>query len=314
VGRLIGRDARMKEAWNGRMSKRISLIPTLCLVLVMCLGGCASPPPLPPLAPPAPLPEPVVQGADTAAYIIGPEDALDIVVYGHEDLSLRVAVSPDGGFTYPLLDRVVAAGLTTGQLERHLAKALLEYLVDPQVSVTVVEFRSQPVHVVGEVRKPGTYVLRHASTLREILAEAGGPTPDAGQEVMVLRAAESEGSPGSTPSGTQGKRPRIRVDLEALLRGEWSQPIPVYGGDTIYVTKAAFFYVSGEVKQPGRYKLDRDTTVAKALALASGMTPFAATKRLKIRRLVEGRRQEFRAGLTDLLQADDELIVPESFF
>jgi polysaccharide export outer membrane protein len=93
-----------------------------------------------------------------------------------------------------------------------------------------------------------------------------------------------------------------------------TQNIQIYSGDTVYVPTAGFFYVLGEVIHPGRYKLEHDTTVAKAMSVAGGPTRFAAQNHMKIQRLVEGQRKEFRVQMTALLRANDVLIIPESFF
>jgi polysaccharide export outer membrane protein len=235
------------------------------------------------------------------AHIIGPEDALNITVYGHQDLTQQVVVSADGVFTYPLLGEVRAVGLTARQLEAQLGTKLAEYVVNPQVGVTVTKFQSQQAYVVGAVKTPGPLELPHATTLVELLTRAGGPTPDAGWEVIVVKSAAEGGA-------------KIQVDLEQLMAGQILQPIPIQGGDTVYVPTAAYFYVSGEVLKPGRYRLERYTTVAKALIMAGGPSRFAAQKSLKVRRIIAGQPQDFHAEMADLLQPEDVLIVPESVF
>jgi polysaccharide export outer membrane protein len=233
------------------------------------------------------------------AHVIGPEDVITIAVYGHQDLSQQVVVAADGVFTYPLLGEVRAVGLTARQLEAQLSTKLAEYVVKPQVAVTVTKFQSQHAYVVGEVLKPGPLELPHATTLVELLTRAGGPTPNAGWEVIVVKSVAAGGA-------------KIPVDLEQLMAGQIVQPIPIQGGDTVYVPAAAYFYVSGEVLKPGRYRLERNTTVAKALIMAGGPSRFAAQKRLTVRRLIAGQPQDFHADMADLLQPEDVLIVPES--
>jgi polysaccharide biosynthesis/export protein len=284
------------------------------LPVLLFLAGCASLPPLPPSAA-TPLVIPVnFPSQGEAAHIVGPEDVINITVYGQQDLSAQVVVSADGMFSYPLLGAVQATGLTARQIEAQLAMKLAEYVVNPQVSVTVARFQSQQVYVVGEVKSPGPYELQHASTLVELLTRAGGPTSNAGWEVIVAQASKGRTSEGTNrKSGAEGGT-KIQVDLEQLLAGQVTQPILVQGGDTIYVPPAAYFYVSGEVQRPGRYRLERSTSVAKALIMAGGPTRFAAQRRLKVRRLFEGRPQDFQANMADLLQAEDVLIVPESVF
>jgi polysaccharide export outer membrane protein len=293
--------------------KRVTMSRWFLFVIAL-LPGCASLPPLP-----APVQTSVVvpvqfPAQEDAAHVIGPEDAINITVYGHQDLSTQVVVSSEGGFTYPLLGTIRVAGLTARQLETQLTTRLAEYVVNPQVSVTVARFQSQQVYIVGEVKSPGPYELQHASTLVELLTRAGGPTANAGWEVIVAQAPKGtkaeEGGRKVAPEGGA----KIQVDLEQLLAGQVAKPILVQSGDTIYVPPAAYFYISGEVTRPGRYRLERNTTVAKALIMAGGPSRFAAQKRLQVRRLIAGQPQDFHATIADLLQAEDVLIVPESVF
>ena len=106
----------------------------------------------------------------------------------------------------------------------------------------------------------------------------------------------------------------MRVNLEKLLAGEVAQRLEIERGDTVYIPKGEFFFISGEVQKPGRYPLERDTTVAKALILAGGPSKFAATKRATVQRFVHGQRLEYRADMNDILQSDDILVVPQSIF
>jgi polysaccharide export outer membrane protein len=249
-----------------------------------------------------------------AAYVIGPEDIINVTVYGHADLSMQVAIPADGTFAYPLLNRVKAAGLTTQQLEAQLTKALSEFIVNPQVSVTVTQYVSQQVYVVGEVQSPGPQSLKHASTLLEILVQAGGPTAESGWEVVLVRASSTPASPPSTTDGTKESNTTMHIDLVQLMSGELSRPIQVFSGDTIYIPRATFYYVSGEVNRPGRYRLERDTTIAKALTVAGGLTRFAAKSKLRVQRLIAGERKEFQGGPNDILQSEDVLVIPQSVF
>jgi polysaccharide biosynthesis/export protein len=273
----------------------------LCFPLMgLLLAGCASLQPLPPPTETPLISVPNPRQGETA-HTIGPEDVISITVYGHQDLSQQVVVSADGVFIYPLLGEVQATGRTARQLEAELGAKLAEYVVNPQVSVTVARVQSQLAYVVGEVKSPGPYELQHATTLVELLTRAGGPTANAGWEVTVVKPVTEGGA-------------KIQIDLEQLMAGHIPQPVPIQGGDTVYIPAAAYFYVSGEVQKPGRYRLERNTTVAKALIMAGGPSRFAAQKRLKVRRIIAGQPQDFHADMADLLQPEDVLIVPESVF
>jgi polysaccharide export outer membrane protein len=248
------------------------------------------------------------------AYTINPEDVLRIMVQEQPELSLEAAVAPDGTFAYPFLGKVQAAGLTVPQLEGQMIERLANgYLVDPQLTVTVAQYRNRHVYLLGAVRAPGVYPLRHNATLVELLSQAGGPTPEAGWYALVVRATEGQNGAARSPSGEQGRSVVMHIDLEKLMVGQIVEAAGLESGDTIYVP-SAFFFVSGEVQRPGRYPLERHTTVQKAVVLAGGFGRFAAKKRLLIKRLIDGQPQEFQVNMDDLLQAEDVLVVPESAF
>src|SRR5919198_1031314 len=260
-----------------------------CLVLALGLGGCAALPSLP-----APTERPPLSGMGeeqrqipTTGVTLGPGDVLRVSVYDNPDLSQEVTIEADGAFSYPLIGRVQAAGLPVRQLESLLAKRFAEgYLVSPQVGVTVTQHKSQQVYVMGAVSKPGPYPLQRQTTLLEALSAAGGTTPDAGFEVILTHAADKQ----ALPSGA------------------------AKGSPAVYVPPAAFIYVTGEIQRPGRYRLEKDTTVHKAVTLAGGFTKFAATKSMTVQRMVNGKRQDFQAGPNDLLQAEDVVVVRPSLF
>jgi polysaccharide export outer membrane protein len=268
---------------------------------------------LPPAVTPSPVQRAVAQHRQFAgaAYTIGPEDVLRITVYEHPDLSQEVVVAPDGSFSYPLIGTVQAAGLTVRQLEAQMVRRLADgYLVAPQLTITVTQSRSRQVHVLGAVKAPGNYVLQQNTTLVELLSKAGGPTPDAGWYVTIVRSSAA----GGEGAAASGEGPEVlRVDLEQLLAGKMGH-IKVYSGDTVYVHESAFFFVSGQVRNPGRYRLTRGMTILKAITLAGGPTEFAAKKRVRVRRTVQGQLREFSAAMSDLVEPEDVIIVPESLF
>ncbi|MBW2617569.1 MAG: polysaccharide export protein, partial [Deltaproteobacteria bacterium] len=138
-------------------------------------------------------PEGVVFGLEPEEYIIGPEDVVEIKVWDHDDLTREVTVSQRGAFSFPLIGQVRAAGLTPAQLEIEIITLLADgYLVNPQVTVTVKEFKSQKIHIIGEVKTAGTFTLGGPTTVLEILAMAGGVTERAGIEVLVIRPQEGD--------------------------------------------------------------------------------------------------------------------------
>jgi len=252
-------------------------------------------------------------------YVIGPQDVLKITVWDHEDLNREVTVSEDGNFSYPLIGKVHADGLTVSELEKEIEKRLSgKYIINPQVNVTVKEYKSKQVFVLGEVggnasgKGPGAYPLIGKTTLMEILAEAGGPTKDAGSEVIIIRPKHKKANP--TPLEKASKDEIIRVNLRKLLEGDMSQNIVLQPNDTVYVPKAEYFYVFGEVKKPGKYILEKGITVLKAITIAGGTTEKASINKTKIIREKDGQKIEIKAKMTDPVYPGDTIIVPESLF
>jgi polysaccharide export outer membrane protein len=247
-------------------------------------------------------------------YVIGPQDILMIAVFDQEGLGGKFPVDSDGTFTFPLVGRVKAGGLTLRELEAELKKLLKDgFFKDPQLSVGVESYRSQKIHIVGEVRNPGTYPLTGDMSLIEALARAGSALPTASGEVLVVRARA-----GTTPTGPtlpENENTDVTtVDLRVLQSGALSQNVALRDADTIFVPRAESVYVFGQVKNPGAYPLQRETTVLQALSLAGGVNERGATGRIKIVRMVNGKRVEIKAKLDDLVKPLDTIMVPERFF
>lgn len=317
--------ARISKEMKKMIEMSVYVRHTIWLLIIsLVLGGCAAslpPLPAPTLTEQSPL---QVQGLAekqqelvSTAYVIGAGDVLRTNVYDHPDLSQEFTVAADGSLLYPLIGPVQAGGMTVRQLEEHVAQRLADgYVVNPQVTVTLVQYKSQLVYVLGAVKTPGPYALQRPTMfLEEILSEVGGPTPEAGLDVIVVRAAE-RGQAGVGQSGglSSSSASTMRVDLTKLLAGDLSQRIEVRQGDTISVPNGTFFYVSGEVIRPGRYRLEQDTTVLKAITVAGGLTKFAVRKHAIVHRVVDGQRHTFEARLEDLLQTEDVVEVPTSLF
>lgn len=249
-------------------------------------------------------------------YVVGPQDVLSITVWDQTDLSGKFTVEADGSFTFPLIGRVQAGGLTLRAIEAELVKKLADgYFKNPQLTVSVDTYRSQRVFVVGEVRVPGTYTLTGNMSLIEALSRAGSTTPGASTEVVIVRAPEGKAASGPVMPGQADATQTTRVDLNELQSGGAATNVALRDGDTIFVPRAETIYVFGQVKNPGAYALQsKDTTVMQALSLAGGVTDRGSTSRLKIVRLVKGVKKEVKVKLTDLIQPGDTLVVPERFF
>jgi polysaccharide export outer membrane protein len=245
-------------------------------------------------------------------YRIGPEDVLRIAVYGHPDLTQTVAVQADGSFVFPLLGRVPAADLAPPELERKLVDLLgRDYIREPQVAVSVQQYRSKVVFVMGEVAHPGLYPLVGTRRLVEVLAKAGPMTARAGSEVVIVRSRSAEARPvlptevAASEAAAAGEV--IRVDLRAIEAGDLDKNVALLPRDTVFVPAAPRVFVSGRVPDPGGYPFAPGITVRQAVGLAGGSARSAS--RVRVLREVEGRAQEVAVGLDDLVQPGDTVVV-----
>jgi len=234
----------------------------------------------------------------SADYIVGPGDVLEISVYDHPDLQTRVRVGSDGAIVMPLLGQVEVAELTTTGVGEKITALLADgYLVNPQVNVFVIEFRSKKVGVLGRINQPGLIELSGSISLLDINPRAGGLEKDAGETATVKRTVD-------------GKDTIIPIDLESLIEGgNMSQNIAILDGDTVVISKSGMCFVTGEVNEPGTYPCGGGTTVLKMIALANGFTGKASKGGVRIVRIVGDEKTVFKdVDLDTTLVFDNDVI------
>ena len=267
----------------------------------------------------------VVFAQEANLYVAGPNDVLSVSIYGQAQLTGKYPVEADGTFTFPLLGRIKAGGLTLRAIQDELRNRLTAgYLKDPQVNVSVDQYRSQQIFVMGEVRQPGSLQFTGSMTLIEALARVGSTTERAGAEVLIVRPRNPSAAPVAAdlarlekPSDAginQNDAQVIRVNLEQLQTGALSQNIALGAGDTVFIPKAETVFVSGQVGRPGEYVILKSTTVRQALALAGGVTDRGSTGRIQIIRRVDGKETTVSAELHDTVRPGDTILVRERFF
>lgn len=244
--------------------------------------------------------------SDPRLIQLGPGDSLAVHVYGQPDMDGNVYVSDQGVITLPLLGKVKVAHLTPIEAAQNIEQQLKSrnLLVNPHVTLTVLQSHSQLVSVLGEVRTPGRYTIDPNTTVIEVLAEAGGETENGANFVYVLRP------------DAQGNVHRYRVDLRGIgdATGQLSEAT-LQAGDSLFVPRAVQFYIYGEVERPGEYRLEPGMTVIEAVARAGGITAKGSTRRFEIRRTdQDGRTVSVSAKPDDLVEPDDNIRVKESLF
>ena len=250
---------------------------------------------------------------------IGANDLIAISVYDTPELTRTVRVSSDGFMRLPLLqEKLHAEGLMPAELEITIAAALKseEILVDPVVTVTIAEYHSRPISVMGAVKRPITFQATSPVTILDALARAEGLTAEAGPLVLVTRfQARTDGGPATSVQ---------RVPVSALI--DTPNPemnVMLSGGEEILVPVIGRVFVVGNVKRPGAFGLREagEGTVLQMVALAEGLAPFAAKQAYIYRRGADGSRTEVRVELESILQRknpdvavlpDDILYIPDN--
>ncbi len=238
-------------------------------------------------------------------YLLGGGDTVEIVVYDQPDLTTETRLSHDDGtITFPLLGEVGISGLSPEEAGRKISKLLATggFIKKPQVALSVKEFRSQKILVMGQVNSPGEYSLTSESKVIDLISRAGGLKSDAADAIVVVKKKG-------------GKSIKHEIDLLLFYAGDMDQNIGVSRGDMILVPKMDSFYIHGEVKRPGRYRLERDMTVMQALSVGGGLSPRGSLSGMKVTRSIDGNRTgKIKVELTDKLQQNDVLYVKERLF
>jgi polysaccharide export outer membrane protein len=204
-------------------------------------------------------------------YILGPEDTVEVSVFGQEDLKMEVSVSSTGRLPYYLIGDVQAAGLTQFQLRDKIQTELRRYIKDPKVVVRITEYKSHKVFILGQVKNPGVYRMKNNYTLLEAISSAGGITPDAylGGAYLVR----------------DGEILLVNF-FDLIKRGNTEENIPLASGDIIYIPdrNEHKVYVLGEVNKQAAIPIQEGLTLIRAITEAGGFTYDANKKSILVLR------------------------------
>jgi polysaccharide biosynthesis/export protein len=269
-------------------------------------------------------------GLEQNSYRLGPEDAVVVNVLQAPEIGegkpLRIDLN--GQLSFPYIGRVAAAGKTVAQLQEELTARFKIVLKDPQLTVTVAEFNSQPVSILGAVNAPGVHQIRGRKLLAEMVSVAGGLRQDAGSSIVITRRHDE--GPIPLPSATEdpsGNFYTATVGLQDLVLAKHpEQNIAIEPYDVISIPVTEMVYVLGEVAKPGAFPLGErsDLSLTQALALAGGINHIAdashsrvlhklrghmgarVEKIINVKRVLQGKERDFQ------LQAEDIVFVPGS--
>jgi polysaccharide biosynthesis/export protein len=245
-------------------------------------------------------------------YILGPNDQIMVRVPQEEQLNERpFRVDAEGYINLPIAGRVRADGITVQALEGEIEKRLREYIIQPTVSITVVQFRSEPIFIVGAFNSTGIYPLQGRRTLLEMLAVVGGIQPNASRRIKVTRRADS--GPLPLPNAVYDPEKRTstaEISLQSLTQDiNPAEDIVLQAYDIISVERAERVYVSGEVGRVAAIELqERESiSIAQALTEAGGFAPTANRDRVVVLRPILGtnRRAVFEIDVKRVFEGKD---------
>jgi polysaccharide biosynthesis/export protein len=287
--------------------------------IVVCHVLCAQTPQAPPQTPPrdrtlGAQPTELTSQVDQLRpnYVLRPGDQVLLRAFEMEEMSERpFRIDGDGFIDLPVLGRVKAEGITVQRFEATLVELLKKYVRVPQVTVTVVQFSSDPVFFVGAFKSPGIYPLGGRRTLVEMMTSIGGLQPTASRRIKVTRRKENGDIPlpGSVPS-LDGNGTSVEINMTTLQNNvNPAEDIVLQPFDVVSVERAEMIYVTGEVGKNGAFDLqERDSiSVIQALTLAGGLAPTADSKGIRILRPIQNtsRRAEIPLNLTRIMKGED---------
>lgn len=253
-------------------------------------------------------------GAQTNQLVIGPGDLLHVQVFDTPEMEQHPRVSGSGDVPLEFLGTVHLAGSTPTEAAREIENRLMEAKIvrHPQVTVSIDQYATQNVSVLGEVHQPGSYQITAPRTVIDLLAMAGGVTPTADRNITIKR------------HGLDGEK--VQYFLSNNANTAFDKSVLVYPGDTVLVEKAGIVYVLGDVRNPGGYTMDDNRsqlTALQMIAQAGGLNKTAVPEHARlIRKNPDGSLNETRMQIsrmqkgkeTDVpLEAGDIVFVPFSY-
>lgn len=268
---------------------------------------------------------------------VGAGDLIEISVFEVEELSkLKLRIPLRGTITLPLVGQIAASGRSAIELEDEIRTRLQQkYIHDPQVSVFVLEHKSQRISITGAVRRGGVYTITSPLRVADALALSEGLTDDADHVIYLIRRVpagtigkmQAEAAPGKRPE-TAGpaqseEQVMVPIDLEQLAAGRDELNVALDAGDVIHVPRAGSYYVGGSVERSGSFFLRGKTTAEQAIMTAGGPKKVADWEDVRIyrtrpggeREILKFNMEEFEKGEGPTaieLQKNDVVIVGQS--
>lgn len=252
--------------------------------------------------------------AAQSPVLIVPRDQVKVTVVGTEIPTGPFVVDAEGTIDYPYLGRIKAQGLTARDLGAEIARRLVaaEVLVgSPQVTVDLQQTPNKTVTVSGAVNNKGEFLFAGELTVFSALVRAGGAAPDAGDEVLLIRAPRTGPARVGGAAGSDDDDDVITLSRRQIESGEFDRTAMVEDGDRLVVSKARQVYIDGQVNRPGGYTVESGMTLRQALSLAGGVTELGAVNRVRVLR--NGKRLDKVDLDGTVIQPGDTITVPKRF-
>lgn len=253
-----------------------------CLVLLLlCLGAGAA------MAADAPGP----------GYVLGPDDTIQVIVYGQPEAGISTRIKADGSIVMPLIGTVQASGLTNIGLAKLITSKLTDggFLKSPVVNVEIGSYVSKSVNVAGRVATPAIVPLDRPYRVLDVLLKTGWIRENGASYVFLRRPGAAE----------------VRLNLADLVRGGPDSNPLLRDGDTLFVPDADQFFIYGSIARPGTFPILPGMTVRQAMALAGGVTATGKSDKVG---LIRGNAKEVDADLATVVEKNDVLVVKERLF
>ena len=237
------------------------------------------------------------QSTDYKGYTLGPDDTVQVIVYGQSEFNVTTRIKADGTIVMPLIGIVKAGGQTNITLAKEITDKLVAsgFLKEPLVNVEVGAYVSRSVNIAGNVGVPGIVPLDRPYHALEALLKAGWVRGDGANYVYLRR---------------QGQ-PERKLDVEQLVRGDANADPVLQPSDTLFVPPAETFFIYGQINAPGMKAILPGMTIRQAIALSGGVS--ASGKADKVG-LVRGSSKEVDGDPSMKVQTGDVIIIKERLF
>lgn len=282
------------------MLKKISLLLAVIIVSTLSLQGYAD-----------------TSDKQNTEYVVMVDDVLNISVLGYDNLKSMETVMSDGSISFPYIGTINVKGLSVEEIKKEITEKLSNgYIKYPVVSVSIESSKSLSYFIYGEVVKSGRFALVDNMTVLKAISLAGGITQNGYYGTVRLKRKQ-----GDTNEYTE-----TIINLRGKGKDAAGGDMKLQSDDLIIVERNTDFFVYGEVEKPGKFTLEDNMTVLKAVALAGGFSKYGSPDKVKVLRAVPGKTEcesikvdmkaaiKGKAGEDIRLEPDDIVVVSEGTF